>query len=180
MNLQNLLSNFQVGSASGWDLFIILVFLAGVFIYGFLLGRNRIVVLLLGAYFSLAITEVLPWPKLTSLGWLGVGKTPSPSLKIFIFLGLILLFYFFIPRSILSSTLRVRKRGGASWPQLSILGLAQLGLLAAVILSFLPNEVITDLMPFLKKIFIGPEARFVWITLPILVMVLMKRKKLEE
>lgn len=180
MNLQNLLTNFNVGSASGWDLFIILVFLLAVFIYGFLLGRNRIIILLLTSYFSLVISGVLPWSKLISFSWLGLGKTPSPSLRILVFLGLILLFYLLIPRSILSSALRIRKRGDASWAQLFILSLLQLGLLAAVILSFLPNEVLADFTPLVKKIFVGDEAQFVWLTLPILVMVLMRRKKLEE
>jgi len=180
MNLQNLLASFQVGAASGWDLFIILIFLVAVFIYGFLLGRNRIVVLLLTSYFSLVISEVLPWSKLVNLSWLGIGKTPSSSLRVLVFLGLILLFYLLIPRSILSSALKVRKRGNASWAQLFILSLLQLGLLAAIILSYLPNEVLADFTPLVKKIFIGDEARFVWITLPILVIVLMRRKKLEE
>ena len=180
MNLQNLLSNFQINAASGWDLFIILIFVLAVFIYGFLLGRNRMVILLLASYFSLAIMEFLPWQRLLTLKWLGMGKAPSPSLKIFIFAGMILLFYFLIPRSILSSALRIRKRGNASWPQLFILSLLQLGFLAMVISSFLSPEVRFIFPPLAKKIFVGPDAQFVWITLPILIIVLMRRKKLEE
>src|SRR3990167_5510778 len=99
---------------------------------------------------------------------------------IFVFLGIILLFYFLMPRSILGSALRIRKRGDASWPQLSILGLFQIGLFAAILLSFLPAKAITDFSPLVKKIFIGPEAQFVWVTLPILAMVLMRKKRTEE
>jgi hypothetical protein len=181
MDLQNFLASFHIGAASGWDLFIILVFLIAVFIYGFCLGRNRMIILLLGSYFSLAIMQVLPWARLISLKWLGIEEAPSPSLKILVFLGFILLFYFLIPRSILSSALRIRRRGEASWVQLFILSILQIGLLVVIIFSFLPVEVVATFTPLVKKIFIGPDAQFVWITLPILTMVLMRKKrKIEE
>ena len=177
MAIRDFLNSFHIGSASGWDLFIILVFLVAVFVYGFFLGRNRMIVLLLSSYFSLTIVQAIPWERLSSLGWLGIGQEPSSSLRILIFLGIILLFYFLVPRSVLSSTLRIRKRGNASWIQLFILSIVQIGLLAMVILSFLPNQIISNLNSSIKKIFIGPEAQFVWLVLPVLTMVLIRRKK---
>ncbi len=177
MGIRDLLTNFHIGVASGWDLFIILVFLISVFVYGFFLGRNRMILLLLSSYFSLIINQVIPWSRLTSLGWLGFSQEPSVSFKILVFSGMILLFYFLIPRSVLSSSLRIKKRGDASWLQLFILSIVQLGLIAVVILSFLSVEVIANFSPLVKKIFIGPEAQFIWLTLPILTMVLMRRKR---
>jgi hypothetical protein len=82
-----------------------------------------------------------------------------------------------MPRSVLSSSLRIRRRGGASWVQLFVLSIVQVGLLAMVILSFLPNQATADLTLTIKRLFIGPEAQFVWITLPILVIILMRRKR---
>ena len=180
MAIRELLTNFHIGTASGWDLFIILIFLIIVLVYGFFLGRNRMIILLISSYFSLAISQVIPWSKISSLDWLSLGQTPSASLKILVFLGMILLFYFLIPRSVLSSTLRIKKRGEASWLQLFILSIVQIGLLAVVILSFLSTEVIADFSLLVKKIFIGPEAQFVWLTLPILTVVLMRRKRKAE
>lgn len=180
MEFREFLANFHIGAASGWDIFIILVFLIAVFIYGFFLGRNRMVVLLLSSYFSFAIMQVFPWSCLISLEWLGMGEEPSSSLKILIFLGIILLFYFLIPRSVLSSTLRIKKRGDASWAQLFVLSIAQVGLLAMIIISFLSDEVLVSLSSPIQTIFIGSEARFVWVAVPILIMVLMRRKKLLE
>ena len=52
MAIRDFLNSFHLGSASGWDLFIILIFLIAVLIYGFFLGRNRMIVLLLSSYFS--------------------------------------------------------------------------------------------------------------------------------
>jgi hypothetical protein len=177
MSIRELLTNFHVGTASGWDLFVILIFLVAVLVYGFFLGRNRMIILLLGSYFSLIISQVIPWSRISALGWLGIGQEPSASLKILVFVGLILLFYFFIPRSVLSSALRIKKRGEAVWWQIFVLSIVQLGLLAAIIFSFLPGQTIADFTPLVKKIFIGPEAQFIWLTLPILFIVLMRRKK---
>ncbi|MEA2113419.1 MAG: hypothetical protein U9P63_02055 [Patescibacteria group bacterium] len=180
MEFRDFLANFHIGAASGWDVFIVLIFLIAVFVYGFFLGRNRMIVLLLSTYFSFAIMQVFPWSRLISLEWLGIGEEPSSSLRILIFLGIILLFYFLIPRSVLSSTLRIKKRGDASWAQLFILSIAQVGLLAMILISFLSNEIIADLSSPIKKMLIEPEAQFVWIVIPILIMALMRRRKHSE
>lgn len=177
MAIRDFLNSFHLGSASGWDIFIILVFLIAVLIYGLFLGRNRMIVILLSSYFSLTIVQAIPWGNLTSFTWLGIEEEPASSLRILIFLGIIVLFYFLVPRSVLSSTLRIRKRGNASWIQLFILSIVQVGLLAMVILSFLPNENINLLDSSVKKIFIGAEAQFVWLVLPVLTMVLIRKKK---
>jgi len=177
MNIRDLLTNFHLGAASGWDLSIIFVFLIAVLVYGFFLGRNRMIILLLSSYFSLAISQVIPWSRMSALGWLGIGQEPSASLRILVFVGLILLFYFFIPSSVISSALKTKKRGEAAWWQLFLLSIVQLGLLAVIILSFLPSQAIADFTPLVKKIFIGPEAQFIWLTLPIFFIVLMRRKR---
>ncbi len=175
--MREFLTNFSIGAASGWDIFIILIFLIAILIYGLFLGRNRMIVLLISTYFSLVITQVIPWQKIVSVGWLGIGEEPSSSLKIIIFLGLILLFYFLIPRSILSSTLRLRKRGDASWIILFLLSILQIGLLAMIIFSFLPKQASADLGSLIQRMFIGDSAEFIWTLLPILGIVLIKRKK---
>jgi len=178
--LQNFFTNFHLGAASGWDLFIGLAFLTAVLVYGFFLGRNRLIILLLSSYFALLISRVIPWGKLATWEWLGVQKGPSASTQIIVFLALVLFFYFLIPRSVLSSVLRIRKRGEAAWWQLFILSIMQVGLLVAVIFSFLNPAELADLAPLIKKLFINPNAEFVWITLPILTMTLMRRKKKKE
>ncbi|MBU1291867.1 hypothetical protein KKH07_00010 [Patescibacteria group bacterium] len=171
------LSGFHIGTVSGWDIFIALILLIIVLVYGLFLGRNRMIIILLSSYFSFLIVQNIPWWKLSSIGWLGVEQNPSSSLRIILFLGIILLFYFLIPRSALTSVLRVRKRGLASWWQLFFLSIVQIGFLAMIILSFLPLEVLSSLAPTIRKLFIGPEAQFVWITLPILTIILMRKKK---
>ena len=76
--------------------------------------------------------------------------------------------------------MRIKKRGQAAWWQLFVLSIAQVGLLAMVILSFMPAQPLANLGCLIKKVFIGPEAKFLWILLPILAMVLMRRKRKSE
>ncbi len=175
--VRDFLTNFHIGAASGWDIFIVLIFLIAVMVYGLFVGRNRMVIISISSYFSFLIVQNIPWWKLNSFGWLGMKNGPSASLKIILFLSIIVLFYFLIPRSILTSVFRLKKRGTASWWQLFLLSIVQVGLLAMVILSFLPNEAILNLGSIIKRLFIGPEAQFVWITLPILTMILMRNKR---
>jgi len=175
--VRDFLTNFNIGAASGWDIFIVVVLLLAILIYGFFLGRNRMIIILLSSYFSYLIVLNIPWWKISSIGWLGIDQNPSSSLRIILFLGIILLFYFLMPRSVLTSALRVKKRGLAPLWQLFILSVVQIGLLAVVIFSFLPVEALSNLAPTVRKIFIGPEAQFVWIVLPILVILLMRKKR---
>lgn len=180
MRFQSFLASFQIGTATGWDIFIIFIALIAIFIYGFVLGKNRMILILLSSYFSLTIMKFLPWERLAAINWLGIGSSPAPSLKMLIFLSLILFFFIFIPRSILSSVLRIRKRGEASWVQLLILGILQVGLLISIILSFLPNQVTSEITPLINRIFLSAGAQFIWITLPLLVITLMKKQKKQE
>ena len=180
MRFQSFLASFHIGAATGWDIFIILVSLIAIFIYSFVLGKNRMILILLSSYFSLTIMKFLPWDRLASISWLGIGQSPAPSLKILIFLALILFFFIFIPRSVLSSALRIRKRGDASWIQLSILGILQVGLFVSILLSFLPEEATAEFTPVIDKIFLGQGAQFIWIALPLFAITLMKKQKKHE
>jgi len=179
MPFQNFLASIHIGAVSGWDICIIIVFLIAIFIYGFVLGRNRVVLILLCSYFSLVILHFMPWTRLEKIKWLGIGQAPNPSLMIIIFLALILFFYMFLPRSILSSVGRIRKKGEATWLQLLILAALQVGMFASVILSLLPKEA-GNKYPLIEKIFLGPGAQFIWVALPIIVVSLIKRPRKSE
>jgi len=179
ISVQNYLANFHLGKISGWDVLIIIAFIGAIFMYGLFLGRNRIIVLILSTYFSWIICNILPWEKIIAWKFLGMTYGPSPSFKIFVFLGIILILWILIPRSVLSSPLRIRVKEG-TWAQVFILSICQIGLLLYLIFSFLPNQVITGFAPLIKKIFIGPDAEMVWMSLPILALVLMRKKKKQE
>ena len=172
MTPSSLISNFHF--LPSWDLLILVVFAAAAFLYGLSLGRGRLVMLLLATYFSFIVVEFAPWNIISP--YLGLKNgLPSPTFEIFCFLALLLFFFFLMPGSILT----IKKRGRAIWLQILILAILQIGLLASIILSFLPAKVLPDLHILVKKFFLGPVPSFVWKTIPLLALVLLRRKRAE-
>jgi len=173
MNFSSI-TNFSLSSS--WDWAILFVFLAVAFVYGLSMGKNRLVVVILGAYFSFLLTKFFPW---TDLPLINLEEAPSSTVQIFIFLAIILGFYFLIPHSALSSAVRLRGRGRASWWQTLVLSILQIGLIFAVILSFLPSKITAGLSPLAKTIFVGPLAQFIWLLLPLLAIMFFRRRRYE-
>ena len=167
------IGNFQFS----WDLILIIIFIGAAFLYGLTLGKNKLIALLISTYFSLVIINSIPFKEV--IAFFGLKGLPSPTLKTFLFLALILFFFFLIPHSILSSVIRIGKAGVGSWFQILIFSILEIGLLASIILSFRPSKVITDLSPLVKQIFLGQTPQFFWILVPILALVLWRRKGVE-
>jgi len=168
------LNNFSWSGS--WDWVIILVFLGIAFVYGLSMGRNRLAVVILGTYFSFILTKNIPW---SELSFAGVKEAPSSTAQIFIFLAIILGFYFLIPHSVFSSALRLRGRGRSRWWQPTILGILQIGLILAIVISFLPAKIVSGLSPLAKTIFTGPLCEFIWLFLPIVAIMFFRHRKYE-
>ena len=168
------LNNFSWSGS--WDWLIILFFLIVAFIYALSMGKNRLVVVILGTYLSLILTKGLPW---SELSFAGIKETPSSTVQIFIFLAIILGFYFLIPHSALSSALRLRGRGRSSWWQALILSVLQVGLILSIVINFLSGKILAGLSPLAKTIFIGQLAQFLWLLLPIFAIMFLRRRRHE-
>lgn len=168
------ISNFSLSGS--WDWILVFVFLAVAFIYGLSMGRNRLVIVTLGAYFSFIITKYFPW---SGLSFAGFKTAPDSVVQIFMFLAIILGFFFIIPSSSLGSAARLRGRGRSSWWQALVLSVLQIGLILAIVISFLPSNIIDGLSPMAKTIYVGQVAQFVWLFLPILAIMFLKRKRHE-
>ncbi len=159
LNLQN------ISFSGSWDWVIVLIFLAVALVYGLSMGRNRLVIVMLGVYFSFLLTRAIPWKQLSFLGF---KEAPSNTAQIFIFLALMLGFYFLIPHSALRHAMRLGGKGAGAWWQVLILSILQIGLILAMVIVFLPVKVTAELSPLAQIIFVGPLAQFLWILLPIL------------
>jgi len=144
---------------------MVLIFLAVALVYGLSMGRNRLVVLMLGVYFSFLLTRAIPWRQLT---FLGLKDAPDSTVQIFIFIALVLGFYFAIPRSALRYAMKLGGKGKGSWWRVLILSVLQIGLILAMVIVFLPAKVSVGLSPLAQTIFVGPLAYFFWIAAPIL------------
>jgi hypothetical protein len=153
-----------------WDLLIIFLFIVSAFFYGFSLGRNRIIVILISIYMALAVANNFPYLKeITS---------QTPLAKLFAFQVLFFLIIFIISLFLLSRAgLPQGIRGRGRWWEIIIFSILHVGLLISVILSFLPSEALKELIPFTQLIFVSDLARFLWIALPIVAMVLIKEEE---
>ncbi|MFH1142325.1 MAG: hypothetical protein ABIH67_01100 [Candidatus Uhrbacteria bacterium] len=161
----NMIQSFNWAQPS-WDMFIILFFIIAALIYGVSLGRDRIIIIILSIYVSLAIVNYAPFlNEFTTT----ININESFAFQITTFLGVFILLFFLLSQSALLRTLGENATQG-SWWQVIIFSVLQAGLLASVTLSFLPDESINTFTEFTKQFFVSETARSVWVVLPILAM----------
>ena len=152
-------------STPTWDVVILLFFIVTALLYGFALGRDRIVALLVSTYLALAVATNFPYlDKLSEIINQSGFFTFQVSAFFVIFVGLFIL---------LSQSRLIQGLAGISghWWQIFLFSFLQTGLLISIILSFLPQRAIDNLLIFTQVIFVSDLGRFSWIILPILALV---------
>jgi hypothetical protein len=155
-------------SSPNWDIFILLFFVVGALLYGLSLGRDRIIVIMVGIYMSLAV--VTNAPALAALKFT-VNINESAAWRISIFLGIFVIIFFLLSRSALLKTIGRSGSSGPMW-QTVIFSFLQVGLLISVTLGFLPHEWTQGLTETTKQIFMSDRGRSAWLILPIVFMAL--------
>jgi len=163
--------NLDLANSLNWT--AIFIFLAVAFLYGLSMGRNRMVAIMLGTYFSYILAKNIPWKE---LDFLGLKEAPSSSAQIFIFLALILGFYFLIPHSSLRHTFKLGGKNKGNWWQALLLSILQIGLILEMVVGFLSIKSLNNLNPLAKMIFSGDWPRFIWFILPILALMFLHSK----
>lgn len=169
--MANIIPNFnQINWANpSWDLFLIVFIIVVAIIYGLFLGRDRLMLIFVCLYMSLAITNVAPWLK--NLPPLSVDQLFI--LKSGIFVGLVVILFLLLSRSILFRTMaNTPKHSGLTVIIFSIL---HVGLLVSVIMSFMPPNYGYFLGPLTQKLFLSSLAQFIWIIIPIIIMAITAR-----
>ena len=147
-----------------WDILLLLFFFAAIFIYGLVVGRNRIIVLLLASYPSVLISERIPYLKNFSES-LNVPQTIF--LKSFYFF-----FYFLFIFWILGKAGFSRKEFTKKTGQVILLSFIGVGLWASIIFGYVIslNAEIIKLAPLTQLLFGSNLAHLIWLILPILVL----------
>lgn len=153
-----------------WDLFIVLFFIVAAFIYGFSLGRDRVIAILVSVYMALAVVNTAPF--------IGDPNTEINIGNLFVFrlstfVGVQVLLFFLLSRSALLSTVAASDDKG-SWWQVLLFSCLHVGLIISIILSLLPASFVETLSPITQTIFTSELARFIWIVAPIVAMVVVK------
>lgn len=161
-------------SNPSWDLFILLFFVVGSLLYGFTLGKERVVVLIVAMYMALAVISHAPFLELIQAR---ITYGNLFAYQITTFLGIFLILFFFLSRSALLHSLSVGDTG--SWWHVILFSFLHVGLLISMTLSYLPSEAKSQLLPVTLQIFTSDEGRFAWILLPIVAMMLIRAEKKE-
>lgn len=154
-----------------WDMFIIVFFLIISLVYGFSLGRDRILVTLISVYMSLAVIKYVPY--ITEFN-ASLSVNDSFALRISVFLGAFVFLFFILSQSAVIKTLGANAEQGGFF-QVLVFSVLHAGLLVSVALSFFPHEASQWLSPLTRNAFISDPAKAAWIVLPILAMVVFGR-----
>lgn len=164
-------------AAPTWDLFIILFFVVAAFLYGLSLGRNRVIIILISIYISLAIVKTAPYLDGFSTE---VSLNNSSVFQVTVFVGLFVVLFFLLTRGALMRTIAAKNSQGV-WYQSILFSFFQCGLMLSIILSYLPQEMLNDhVSKNMQSLFISDPAMFFWLVAPILVMVVIRKKKEED
>ena len=159
-------------AAPSWDLFIVMFFVVTVFLYGISLGRDRIIVILISIYISIAVVQTAPFLGAMHAD-INIGQ--DYAFRIASFLGLFLLLFFLLSRTALTAIFANLAAG--EWWQVLFFSAFQVGLLVSITLSYLPKEAIATLAPLTQTLFATETGRFFWVVAPLVGMVLLKPEK---
>lgn len=169
MNAQ-FLTGLDVNSPS-WDLFIFLFFIVATFVYGFTLGRSRIMVLLISTYMAIALVRTAPF--LLNTQEVTIGSSPFFVVQITAFIAAMLLIFFFLANSGLRRAFAANEVQGKPW-QIIGFSVMQAGLMVATVLSFLPPADRAGLLGATRELFATDTALFLWTLLPIVLMMFVR------
>ncbi len=156
-----------------WDLFIILFFIVGAFLYGLSLGRDRIIVILVSIYMALAVVNSAPFlQKIDDTGVVQGGAT----VQLTAFLGVFLALFFIVSRMGLMRTIGSKMSHGPWWQVLGF-SILHVGLMVSIIFSYLPQGILQKFSPTTLSLFADPTAQFVWIVVPMIAMAMVGGEK---
>ncbi|MBU1034927.1 MAG: hypothetical protein ABH861_01725 [Patescibacteria group bacterium] len=153
-------------STSGFDLFIFLLFAISAALYGLLLKREQITLLMIMMYVAFGVVTNIPY-----LNWLRDRLTEASSsllMPLAFLLVFGILFYVFMRNRLWSAAGR-RLSAGAWWFAI-IYSVLPAGLLISIILNLLPLNVMQNINGLTRLVFLSSEGRTVWILAPILFM----------
>ncbi len=146
-----------------WDLFILVFLLIGTLLYGFSLGRDRIIMIMIALY--MALVAVMRMPFIPTGVSLAFGQ--AFAVKVGAFVGLFVILFFLLTRSALNHAIQTDGMLGKWW-HIILLSFLQVGMLISVIMSFLPEQWTAKLATLTQIIFVSAWGKFTWVVLPIL------------
>ncbi|HEX9664526.1 MAG TPA: hypothetical protein VGA49_01750 [Patescibacteria group bacterium] len=158
-------------AAPTWDLFIILFFIIAAFIYGLSLGRDRVIVIMVGIYMALAVVNNAPF--INAGAGAQIGIYDFYVFKVTAFIATFIILFFLLSRSsLLRAISNIEISAGLF--QVLIFSLLHVGLFVSITLSFLPPEAVNNLSGLTRQVFVNETSQFLWIIAPIVFMGILK------
>jgi len=163
----------EYGIVPTWDLGAIFFLFVLIIFYEVSSGKNKTILSLMGSYFSFAIVSFFPfWSAIADLLF-----TKAFYLEMGAFWIVAVLIAFFLSRSAGGSFFSFSKIKIGYFFQALIFAVLQTGLLAAISLSFLPEEQYGNLSPVIFRVFLTQPFNFLWVLLPIIGLTFFNTKK---
>lgn len=155
--------------AWSWDLILIAALVVGSMVNAFLLGRKLAVATMVSLYMATVVTIFFPFTSLlTSALPLNEGVV-----RMLLFGVVLVLAELMIVRSRLRYLIDRHERMGTS--QVFLLSLLEVGMLIAILVGFASDAFIANLRPMTELLFHSAVAQFVWVTLPVVALIGLKR-----
>jgi hypothetical protein len=149
-----------------WDVLLIFLFLVSGFFYGVFFGRARLLALVLGLYFGIALTYTVP----NLLPIQGQPFTQTAQMIVFV-TGTIVSYVI-----IYTSLLKKRRHGEEGWWQVFIISFLSMGLTASVITRLLPITIQNEFSEIVYMLVLSDAAFLVWHILPMLAVLIASRR----
>jgi hypothetical protein len=172
-NITNYIANIN-WSTPTWDLFIIIIFIIVSLLYGFSVGRDRLIVTLISTYMALAVVHVVPF---SDIEWTAHLFATS-AWRVGMFLGIFIVLFFLLSQSALMNSIR-RSDVRGSWWQVILFGFLQIGLLISIIFSYLPDPTLNHFSGAVQFYFVSDLAKLFWVCTPIVLLILIRQKRVD-
>lgn len=145
-----------------WDLILFLVFIVVASSYAVMAGRARLIISLFAVYLAFLLSTNIAVARLAS----GLPSKELFIIQTVLFLVLVIMLFLILSRSLASSYLKFRGDAGRMLEVLA-LGVAEGGLVLAMIFSFIPPSFEVSLAPLTRLVFLSPNALLIWMMIPI-------------
>ncbi len=171
VDITNFLSGINLREPT-WDLFVAAFFVLAIMLYGFSMGKSRLVVNMVAIYIAMAIAKTVP-----NVAALGIGLsdehmfTAQSVVFLFAFVGL---YYLLSKKSPLSRVVRSTRK--EKWSHVFIYSVIHVGLILSTILSFIPDDEVVPLSQVTKFAFTHDIAQFAWVLAPVVIMMILPEK----
>ncbi len=160
-----------------WDVFIVAFYVLAVLLYGLSLGKSRLVVNMVAIYIALVIASAISAVNSTGLFILD-GRQMFTLQAVVFLLGFVGLYYLLAKRSPLSRVVHSARK--EEWSHVFAYAMVHVGLIVSSILSFIGDTQVVVLSNVTRIIFMNSIAQFVWIILPVVLMIVLPERVRRE